>query len=281
LEFYKRRQGELFFSLENISKFFQSSAAEKPLDQSGHQLVLEMLAMNLPSAPRQRLCSAIGSISKVLSHAIELLCSSLRNERNALHVTGTRLEFLESLCCVSAWLRVGEHDIDFSVGAFRCLAILKRKRPPGESSSKKIDTSDLLERLSDVAMLVQRLRNGLHNLKQTLHAMQEEETTVETQVINALFEGGLDDMTRRTAVKLKLMQQAMPQDAQRRTLPDFPGNEEAGKQKRNRREYKRRPRKRLASRSRNRVVGMFMQLDGGNEGGGDAYVDLEDFLVEG
>ena len=68
-------------------------------------------------------------------------------------------------------------------------------------------------------------------------------------------------------------------------FPRFPESTGTNQKKRARRGLLGRPRKRASIMSRNRVVNMFMRLDdGAHEPEGvsaDAFVDLEDFLVEG
>lgn len=204
-----------------------------------------------------------------------------------LHKTCTKLAFLESVCNISAWLCLDDRDIDISVGIFRWLSILKRKRPPGEHPSKRADAADLLPRLSQVVILVRSLRSGLQKLERSLFVLKQRNPAERVEVVDMLFGGGLDSMLRLVAVNLKLLEQAIPPDDQIHSLPDFPTREEEdGKKKRIRRGITGGPRKRARARSRNRMVNMFMDLDqgvaGDNEGGtGDAYVDLGNFIVDG
>jgi hypothetical protein len=286
LAFFRERRNDLSSCFLSVGKFFQSSSPDKQVDASDHQVILEMLAMNLPSAPRLRFCCILATIAKVLNHSIELFCSYLRNERGVLHKTHTTLAFLESVCNISAWLCLNDRNIDFSVGIFRWLSILKRKRPPGEHPSKRADAADLLPRLSQVVILVRSLRSGLQKIEHSLNVLKQRNPAERVEVVDILFGGGLDSMLRLVAVKLKLLEQAIPPDDQIHSLPDFPIIEDNGKKKRTRRTITGRPRKRATARSRNRMVNVFMNLDqgdaGGDEGGaGDAYVDLEDFIVDG
>lgn len=285
-ETFRDRRNELLSCLLNVGKFFRSSSSiDDQLGVSGQQVILEMLAMNLPSAPMLRLCGTLGVMSAVLCQSIELLCWYIQYGHNVVPVGRVKLDLLECVCCVSAWFSVSGSDIDFPKGLFRWLSILRRKRPPGEPTKKKINTASVIEKLEKVDISVRSLTEKLQELIRLMQEATDECEAWLGPIVDMFFDGGLNEIHRTAEVKLKLLRAIMPRDEQLGRLPDFPVSDDSGKKKRARVDSKIRPKKRRAVRSRNRVVEMFMRMDeeiGNKEGtGGDVFVDLEDFLIEG
>jgi len=297
-KFFGSRKTELRKSLGEINRFFHTSPGLAQRDQNGNQVLLDMVAMNLPSAPRSRLCCLIECISRVLIHSVQRLRSFLLRGKNIL----TRdLSIFESICCLSAWLSFdGNPDEDFSVGLFRWLAIASRKRPPDESTpSTKSDTSELFEQVSTVSHHVHKLYLTLKEFQKALrnHHISNEQD-YQSELIWTFFDGEdtADEVLRLTAQKLHSLQQVMPRDFQTQSFPDFPSDNspetvsQSPGRKRTRLE-KRLPNpksktKRLRHKNRNKVVDIFMDLDQGTNSprqnpSRDTYADLEDFLVEG
>lgn len=281
--YMKGRKKELLSCIIHIGRFFDCSSSEKHVDSRGHRVILDVLAMNVPSAPRLRLCGTLGTIAKSLVHSLDLLCDYFEKESGGKSEEQARLALLEPLCCVSSWLCLDTQEIDFTIGVFRWLSILKRKRPPGESSDKRHDALDLIGRLSHVVTSIRNLVGGLQRLKRSVYEAGEERSEI-CQTLGDLVEGGKDGMLRLIEAKLCLIREAMPKD-ELNLLPDFPASDDSRKKVRPAREARGRPKRRRLLRSRNRVVDIFMRMDegiGGREGGGgDAYADLEDFLREG
>jgi hypothetical protein len=281
-DFYRERKNELLFSLQSTCKFFASTTTEAQLGNAGQHLILEMFAMNLPSAPRLRFCCLLLNVVKALNYAIDTVHSKLHSACEGAPSATHHVGFIEAACCLSAWLCADFQETDVTVGICRWQSILKRKLPQESSSSGKNAAKDLLARLANLVSLVARLQTKLQKLNRLL-----QETNASIHVFDILFSGGISEMSSLIAKKLALMKKEVPVDKRLNLLPDFPesSDDTHQKKKRARQEYKTRRKKPPVTTSRNRVVDMFFHLDEGvaeGEGGkGDAFVDLEDFLVEG
>ena len=298
-KFFGYRKRELQNSLANINRFFHTSTGSARRDQRGNQVILDMMAMNLPSAPRLRLCCLIECVSRVLIHSIKRSCSFLCG---GAPTANQKLSVFESICCLSAWLSPNKDiaDGDFSVGLFKMLAIASRKRPPGESTSRKCDTAELLARVSQVSEHVRRLYLALKDLQKSLRSLGTGEVrgNCGSELVRTFFggENTNNEILRLTVLKLHSIQQVMPREFQVQSLPDFPSDktndaipQSLGKKRARCGKKKTTPRsrvRRLRTENRNKVVNIFMNLDQDNnstqrKSTRDAYTDLEDFLVEG
>mmetsp|Transcript_24401 Transcript_24401/g.27305 ORF Transcript_24401/g.27305 Transcript_24401/m.27305 type:complete len:1715 (+) Transcript_24401:126-5270(+) len=297
-KFFEVRKRELQNSLTNINRFFHTSTGFARRDQRGNQVVLDMMAMNLPSAPRLRLCCLIECVSRVLIHSIKCSCSFLCG--GATNTT-QELSIFESLCCLSAWLSPNKDnpDRDFSAGIFKMLAIASRKRPPGESTSQKCDTAELLARISQVSDHVHQLYLALKNFQKSLRGLSTDEGRgCQTELIGSFFDdkNTKNEILRLTVLKLHSLQKVMPTEFQVKSLPDFPSDNanevipQSHDRKRTRRGNKKTTlksrEKSIRAKNRNKVVDIFMNMDQDNDSAQlkstrDAYTDLEDFLVEG
>jgi hypothetical protein len=286
LNFFSWRQKDLHFSLERVAKLFTSSTAA--VESQAQPAVLDMLAMNLPSAPRLRFCHLVATISKVLKFSIEQLRLYFDAGSASTRKTQAKVCFLEALGALGAWLVLDDDKADFAVGIFRWLSILRRKRPPGEHPSKRIDTTELVPWVEKASLLVRDLHTSLKAFERVVSGSIDGDGLGPT--LSVFFSGGLSDMVRLTKRKLRLLELVMPSEYTASSLPDFPFLSETNgvKKKRARRQISSRPKKRAAThmaKSRNHIVNAFMSLDRKNysqDGApSDAFVDLEDFLVEG
>ena len=303
--FFGPRSLELHKSLLQINRFFRAPEGLQQRDPKGNHIVLDMMAINLPSAPRLRFCCLIECVSRVLVHSIQHFCLFLRKETKD---QDQEISVFESVCCLGAWLNVAdEPENDFSVGVFKWLAIASRKSPPGEvfSTKRKEDKAELFERVSVISRVVHNLYLELKELQKLLRNRGVDKS-VEGPLLKCYFHRGdsiASEMLRCTGLKLHSLEQVIPSEFKTKSLPDFPsssvGMESLG-QKRVPSETRRqastgsagtsRSKKRRVQSSiiknRNRVVDIFMNLDKGSDSPRrnntrDAYADLEDFLVEG
>lgn len=297
-EFFGARKMELQSSLLHINRFFSTSQGLQQRDQMGNQVMLDMMAMNLPSAPRLRLCCLIECVSRVLIHSIRRSCWFLCGVAKS---SARDISVFESICCLSAWLSLEEDpEKDFSVGLFKWLAIASRKRPPSEiSSSRKCDKAELFGKLSLVSEQVHELYLALKDLQKTLlNCGDRTEDHFQSELIRYFFEGKdtMNEILSHTALKLHSLQQAIPRGFQMKSFPDFPYIREAGSdleslerkrvRSRKRQTIPKSKKKKIQTKNRNKVVDIFMNLDKGTnsprrDATRDAYTDLEDFLVEG
>eukprot|EP00536_Pseudo-nitzschia_multiseries_P001615 jgi/Psemu1/294475/fgenesh1_pm.21_\ len=300
-KFFRARKMELRKSLVDMNRFFHTSPGLAQRDQHGNRVVLDVVAMNLPSAPRSRFCCLVECVSRVLIHSIRHLCSFWSSEAGG---ATPDLSVFESMCCVSAWLSLGEDpDDDFSVGLFKWLAIVSRKRPPGESAgrNKNSDASELYERVSTVSEHVHRLYLALEGVPKSIRSLdnRRSSSSSSSEWMEMFYERGdpADEMLRFASRKLQWLQQVMPREFLAKPFPDFPSSETdppVQGRKRTRLDSKTtKPRskatakpKRMRRTNRNKVVDIFMDLDRGTDSPRrnsprDAYADLEDFLVEG
>lgn len=300
--FYRAQKGELQNSLAIARKFLKASSDSSQLDEWGNQVILDVLASNLPSAPRLRLCCAIECIFRVLTHAIAHVYSCLVNGReNSTAAALNSLSFLEALCCLSSWLSTpATVDGDLSTGVSKWLAIVSRNSSPEEPNVKRSDGVGLVLRVSRLSKLAHELHSKLLLLQSYLQANVIKPIERELIfILNIFFDGGSTTMDHKildlVSSRLRFIQTVIPGEFKSRHLPDFPVNEDTDREtrevdrKRNRsktRFKKIKSSKRRTPDNRNKIVSMFMDLDQKIESGerrstADAYADLEDFLVEG
>jgi hypothetical protein len=238
----------------------------------------------------------------VLSISIRNVCSFLDDNTKTFFQT---VPLVESLCCLSAWLSQDDEDSDFSVGLFKWLAIASRKCPPGDSLSnaRKLDTAELVSRITQVSESVYRLFVAFKALQKSVRSNLNKSENAEFYKVSRLFfqsmnenEGGI---IHRISLKMRILLKAIPRELQVRSLPDFPSNgnldasnptttslrrnKKRSRTTENRNSYSK-PKKILVgnNKSRNKVVNIFMDLDEGIENSKrEGYADLEEFLVEG
>ena len=299
-EFFGARKIELQKSLVHMNRFFRTSEGLQQRDQRGNQVILDVMAMNLPSAPRSRFCCLLECVTRILILSIRRLCSFLSGDANN---SAPDMSVFESICCLSAWLSLkDEPEKDFSVGLFKWLAIASRKCPPGETAaSRKSDKAELFGRVSMVSEQVHNLYLVLQELQKSLlrNRGAGEEDRFRVELIGSFFEGKntTNEILRYTALKLHSLEQVLPREFKVRSFPDFPSSSDAEidpesiERKRVRSGKKetmpKSKKKKLQSKNRNKVVDIFMNLDKGTDSPRqrnttrDAYADLEDFLVEG
>lgn len=287
MSFFALRQMNLNSSLRKAAALFSSCTAVE--ESQLRPVVLDMLAMNLPSAPRLRFCHFIASISRVLINSIRHICTTLNANATIESSSLMETSLLEAVSATGAWLLFDDQKTDFSVGTFRWLSILRRKRPSGQHPNKRIDTTELLPWVTKASLLVRDLHSGLRSLERALSRNSKLE--ILDVAVGTFFPGGVLEMLRLTTQKLRILELTMPSEYSAPSLPDFPSLNEIkrSKKKRTRRHWshlrlKKRPATQIA-RSRNRIVNAFMSLDlkssEKDEKASDAFVDLEDFLVEG
>ncbi|VEU40354.1 unnamed protein product [Pseudo-nitzschia multistriata] len=301
---FRARRVELRKSLVDTNRFFRTSPVLSQRGHNGNRVPLDMVATNLPSAPRSRLCCLIECVSRVLVYSAQRLNSFLCGGAKVL---ARDLSIFESMCCLSAWL-FGDEDMDedFLVGLFQWLAIVSRKRnrPPSESvSSRNFDTEELFRQVSMVATHVHKLYLTLKELQKQLRShYAANEHCAFSKLIGIFFgEDTANEILSGIAVKIHSLQQVMPKEFQVNPLPDFPSSMAAETEipvQNSQRSGRKRTRSgsmvprcksrttRLRRKNRNKVVDIFMDLDGGMNSPRrnptrDAYADLEDFLVEG
>ena len=270
--FITERGRELMLSLESVCKFFIPSSPETQTDTKREHAILEMLATNLPSAPRLRLCSVLKTVLQVLNQATDEIHSVLMVSQSPLNQLG----FMEAACCISAWL--SKMDTDLSIGICRWQSILQKKQR-SERSTATNDKDSLLERISSLVSLLCETERKLRRLSGALQ--QGESSGIE--IFEVLFNGGLSEMSQLVQKKHAQLMKAIPSD-RLSALPDFPESDDAQKKKRTRPDLRGKRKRSRVTRSRNRVVDMFLNLDQDIEGQGrkgEMFADLEDFLVEG
>jgi hypothetical protein len=229
--FYQQRRNQLHDTLSKTVRFFQASA------DAQDQVALDMMAMNMPSYPRDWLCSVIACISQVLTDACLHVHGYLKN--TAADKQGLTLPMLESLCCVAAWLSVDSSDSkksssrisEFSVGVFRWLEMASRKRPPHETSSARRTESKLChEKVSSVAEYIYRLYLALKDVERALRKCKLDSEFQKMIKIFLLPEDGGSvppnnhsvELLPKVSLKLRLILKALPRDFRERSLPDFP-----------------------------------------------------------
>jgi hypothetical protein len=292
LSFLVQQRESLRSTIFRTAKLFCSSTPQAYGEGQG--AALDVLAMNLPSAPRLRFCHMLAAISKVLKYAIDHVGSCLRTEsdgQQVKHKEQTKLSFLEAINTLEPWLRFDDTENEFAVGTFRWLSILRRKLSPDTQRTRYVDTAELLPWVSKVAALIRDLLSSLR--KVTALFRHDDCLRGLEDVAQAVFPEGRHALSKLMTRKLTVLDTVVPADYTSSSLPDFPTippHSTVAKAKRSRRQKSQlRLKKRAAievPKSRNSIVNAFMSLDRksseNNDGvPDDAFVDLEDFLVEG
>lgn len=236
--FFKLHSGDLRSTLTKIERFFQASTAPH------EHIALDMLAMNMPSHPRDLLCSLVACVSQVLAEACKQIVTVLKSKMPSQNLLS--LPTLESLCMLASWLSKGNVSGDasnavlggdFMIGVFRWLEMASRKRPPNEVSSKssrRADSKELREKVSSVTEYVYQLYLALKELERSLRKCDV--STDFSKICKAFFgddgihrtkyntSGGrqTDLLQHFVSLKLRLLLKAMPREYRERSLPDFP-----------------------------------------------------------
>jgi hypothetical protein len=296
IRYYRERQQELSSSIRNVCLLLRSSsAAEKEKKQAGKQLcILEVFAMYLPgNLCATGFCFLLGRISEVLDKAFKLLFSHLDGSAGDTPAGENDLALIESVSCISAWLCLDPCETDFIVGTTTWYSIEKRKdyvkssKSPGKSADQGI-----VERLSKVVIKCDKVDMNLQILKAQLSEISIDSSAMPlVKAIDGLFEGDAEENFRLLHLateKLRVIEENAP-----RHLLDVPldseNGEVVGKRKLKLDEVVTKApkqRRKATVRSRNKVVDKWLNLDqvigdNGEAVGTDAYVDLEDFLVDG
>jgi hypothetical protein len=236
-------------------------------------------------------CCLLHRISLVLDKAFKLLLSHLDGSTGDTPAGENDLALIESVSCISAWLCSDPCETDFIVGTTTWYSIEKRKDSvkPTKSSGKSMDQG-IVERLSKVVTEIDKVDMNLQILKAQLSEISTDSSAMPlVKAIDGLFEGDAEQNFRLLHLateKVRVVGENAPHH-----LVDAPLASEngAGKRKLKLDEVvikAPKQRRKATVRSRNKVVDKWLNLDQGIGGGGeavgtDAYVDLEDFLVDG
>jgi len=275
-----------------VAKLFRSSTPE--VDSEGQGSALDVLAMNMPSAPRLRFCHLLAAMSKVIQYALAHVESCLRtsiNEQN-VKVAASRLSFLEAVSTIQPWLHFDDTENDFALGTLRWMSILRRKLLSGTQGARYIDTRDLLSCVTKVADLILDL---LPTLRKLIGVLRRDDCGMWLDnAFQDIYPGGGDAFLTSLTRKLSVLEYAVPTEcsSSSSSLPSFPTVVPPTTGTNPKRTYrvrsKLRSKKRVVTevpKSRNSIINAFMSLDRrSSESDGvpqDAFVDLEDFLVEG
>jgi hypothetical protein len=291
LSFLAIQRERLRSAIFRIAKLFHSSTPE--IYAEGQGAALDVLAMNLPSAPRRRFCHLIAAMSKVLRYAVDHVWSCMYNSTSGhpMEQGDATLSFLEALSTIEPWLCFDDTENEFAVGTFRWLSILRRKLPPGTQRARYVDTAELLPWVSKVATLNRDLPSSLRNV---IALLRHDDCLAGLEAsLRPVFPAGRDALLKTLTRKLSLLESAMPGEYSSPPLPTFPtiGLQRtvlASKKRSMRHKSQLRHKKRAVAqvpKSRNSIVNAFMSLDrNSSENDGapdDAFIDLEDFLVDG
>ena len=296
IRYYRERQQELSSSIRNVCLLLRSSsAAVKEQKQADKQLsILEIFAMYLPgNLCATGFCYLLGRISAVLDKAFKLLLSHLDESAGDTPAEENDLALIESVSCISAWLCSDPCETDFIVGTTTWYSIEKRKESvKSTKGSGKSAYQGIVERLSKVVVECDKVDINLQILKTQLCEISIDSSAMPlVKAIDGLFEGDAEQHFRLlhlASEKLRVIEENAPH-----FLLDEPLDSENGAGAR-----KRKPkvdevatkapkqRRKTTVRSRNKVVDKWLTLDqgigdNGEAVGADAYVDLEDFLVDG
>ena len=303
--YFASRCRQLEMGTRQVLSLLDTFDALKGRKNIGHAPLLDMLAVHLPSAPKRRMCALLCRISAVLERALTLLSKKLSVPDGKLGGQAD-LATIEALCCISAWLQI---DSDFISGAQTWYFIERRKRKIVKTSSTGIVGEDaVLVMLPKVHSSLKYLQGGLRSLQRVLNQLQGKNISW-IEEINKVFrsESGV-----RSSI-LDLVSQKLKQDKwQPKATLGFVDeiNIQKSPERRKFRKKRKIPEGRMRNKvqkkkrrvqylrkSRNHVINRFRMLDQASRGDkneedddivgneddsvdNDAYVDLEDFLVD-
>ncbi|KAG7346213.1 hypothetical protein IV203_005281 [Nitzschia inconspicua] len=194
---FKVHKGDFQATMSKLVRFFDASTDTKD------QVALDMLAMNMPSHPRNLLCSVVACISQVLTEASKHLRDVLNDD--APEKNYQSLPLLESMSCLAAWLST--------------------------------DSKELREKVSSVAEYVYQLYLALKDLGRVLR--KQNATPDFYKLCKTFFEEsdsrtqhslGASSSNRRhtdllehyVSLKLRQFLKVLPREFRERSLPDFP-----------------------------------------------------------
>jgi hypothetical protein len=249
-----------------------------------------ILAMKFPDAVKVRLCILLERVSNVLQGTLRSVSTQLKRGDDV-----GCLVRAESISCIFAWLNADTEELDLVSLSRRWSLAEKQARDAGGSCNNPI-----LRRLTKICVRMQELESDLRKLLQIMIKVEKDGTAGLLGVMNQ-YEELLDPQTDEDSPRVSLqsmIKAKLKSSAKARAVSESFGltamdmNESGGvrgsAQKRSSSSFDlerqiRKERRRNVPRSRNQIVDKWLKLDEGVEEGADddAYVDLEDFLVDG
>ena len=304
--FYARRNKELEITLQSIASVFKTKRREDgphEKSQSKRQNPLaEPLAVMLPAPAKLRLSATLDRILTVLQRGLKVIAKSFRGYVD-FETTAGRLILVESLSCVAAWLNQTTNGQEITIGARSWYAAEKRQSALSQTMPTiHIAETSVLKRLPKIVLRIEELEDALLKTCQlfaikggtrkqrSIKALQDFQTTmtgpedvnsagadkVTSESLEAMLSGKVTFLEeQRAALAIELGEDSATQDGRSRKRKSIQEVERLVQKER----------RRKVVRSRNQTVDKWLQMDqtiGQDDGpDGDAYADLEDFLVDG
>ena len=267
-----------------------ASSAEETKNNS-----MTVLAMQFPDVVKVRLCILLERVSTVLQLTIRSISNQLKRDDRV-----GSLVRAETVSCICAWLNADTEELDIVSLSRRWYLAEKQMWHAGGSGGVYKSPSPALRRLPKICIRMQELETDLRKLLQIIIKAEKGGSMGPLGVINQ-YEALLYPQTDKNSPRVPLQSMIkgkLKSSAKSLAVSDSFGltamnvNESdillGSIRKRSRRAFDveckmKNVRRRNVPRSRNQLVDKWRILDEGVEEGvdDDAYVDLEDFLVDG
>ena len=255
-----------------------------------------ILATTFPDAVKMRLCIVLEKISVVLQVALRSIVSNLKRADDV-----DSLIRAECMSCLSSWIR-DRPDVllDIGSGSKRWYQAEKVvNRDVNGSGGAHNPVNPILRRLPKVILRIHELESDLRQLLQVLVKIDKEGNPRQKEIVaqyealqNPQIDGEISQQSLQSTIRQKLRSYTnarAPLESLGFTLGEESLNDNeanAGRASRKRsRKVLELNRRRNVPRSRNQIVDKWLHLDedyGMDDGvHDDAYVDLEDFIVDG
>jgi hypothetical protein len=239
-----------------------------------------VIATALPDSVKSRLCYLLDRITTVLLAATRQLTSFIRagQDQDLPAVT-------ESLACLTAWLVSSAQDNpDFIARSRRWYQAEGQQKRPTNSSG-----ATAFERLPRMLFRMEELERRLQRLHRMLAMLENKSSEAErVRKLDLLLDED-DEALDNPASLVRMIKDKVTSLTKQDAFGMMMTDSSLGSKKRQKQNHeidtrirKERRRGRVV-RSRNQLVDEWLHLDQENDEGddGDAFVDLEDFLVEG
>lgn len=276
------------FAMRTLEELEDAREATSSKDTNTKPIIL---AATFSEAVKIRFCVLLEKVSTVLQVALRSISNHLKKGDDVCDLVRA-----ESLSCLTSWLAVKLDDksIEFLTSRWYH-AEKKLSRGESNAAGSLQRQSPALKRLPKFLVRCQELESDLSKLYQMLLKSTQEGSSFQQQVVHqyeSLLSTASNDgnatVSLQSLIKTKL--KTLSKDRASTELFGLIGDEGGTPRKRSRKvpsleRQMRRERRRNVKRSRNRIVDNWLHLDDEYEmdegADDDAFVDLEDFLVDG
>ena len=309
-EYISQRRFLLSRSLDMICLLFSSPDRLDVYDGNGRTTgsTIEVFGMYLPNRFKIALLETIQCIIKIMTHSINTLTKYLKVDTS--DQCSSKWELAECVSCLASWLCSSPVETDFVAGTVTWINLERRKSSQTSKRNPKDNElqNDYLATLNEVDKFDVSFQNFYGLLGDTLKIKNSPAMQRRVRALDALFLGDGNknfELRNYCKTKVQVLDENIPSGVQlpldiasasiaqssdttsvgtkRSTSKAAPtGEKRSPNPKRRKRTSK------PNMRSRNPVIDKWLKVDQGSAAekddgiaSGDAYVDLEDFLVDG